>query len=513
MTADPKLSVWILGDQLLLEHPALLAAEEMTARSKICVVLIENERRLYKLPYQRKKLVLLLSAMRHYTEALRSAGYQVDYVQAVNTPAGLRQHIQSHQPQHLLTMAAAEYGGRQFQNHKLAETVGITITVLPNTQFLVGRYDPYVNERPKKRVVMEYFYRSMRRHFNVLLEADGPVGGQWNYDRDNRKPLPKKGLQTPGLPTFSPDSITLEVMETVDALDPGIGSTTGFDLAVTQEQAHAALEDFVANRLVDFGPYEDAMSHNDAVLFHSVLSPYLNIGLLDPLDVVRRCEHAYREDGVPINSAEGVIRQILGWREYIYWQYWQQMPGLLSSNSWQHARPMPQLFWDAKTELNCLHHVVQRVLDAGYSHHIERLMIICNFCMLAGIDPAAVNNWFLACYIDAYEWVVTPNVIGMGLNADGGKTATKPYIASANYINRMSDYCHGCRYRPKQRTGQDACPFNYLYWNFLLDHEEVLRANPRFGPAVLGLRHLDADERIAVRRQADDFLTQFSYDS
>ncbi|MFN3983294.1 MAG: cryptochrome/photolyase family protein, partial [Caldilinea sp.] len=225
-----------------------------------------------------------------------------------------------------------------------------------------------------------------------------------------------------------------------------------------------------------------------------------------PLEMAARAEQAYHDGVAPLASVEGFIRQIIGWREYIYWQYWQQMPGLLHANGWQHIRAMPQLFWDGDTDMNCLKHVVARVIESGYSHHIERLMVICNFCMLAGVDPAAVNAWFLSFYVDAYEWVVTPNVIGMGLNADGGRTATKPYIASANYINKMSDYCVGCCFDPKIRSGEGACPFNVLYWNFLLEHEETLRANPRFGPAVLGLKHLAPGERSEIQRQAVRFL-------
>jgi deoxyribodipyrimidine photolyase-related protein len=208
----------------------------------------------------------------------------------------------------------------------------------------------------------------------------------------------------------------------------------------------------------------------------------------------------------PINSVEGFVRQILGWREYIYWQYWRLMPDLMESNAWAAQRPLPQFFWTGQTEMKCLRHAIHRAIDTGYNHHIERLMLLCNYCLLAGIRPKAVNDWFLSFYVDAYEWVMAPNVLGMGLNADGGLVATKPYIASANYVNRMSDYCRGCRYDQRQRTGQDACPFNFLYWSFLLENEATLRANPRLGRNVLGLRYLDSDEREAVRLQAQAFL-------
>jgi deoxyribodipyrimidine photolyase-related protein len=300
-------------------------------------------------------------------------------------------------------------------------------------------------------------------------------------------------------------------MAEVEATGHGVGTVRDFGLAVTREQALAAFEDFVANRLADFGPYEDAMSSQHPVLYHSLLSPYLNIGLLEPLEVIAAVQRAYHRGRAPISSVEGFVRQVLGWREYIYWQYWRMMPGLREANAWQAQRPLPGFFWDGRTEMNCLNHAILRAIENGYNHHIERLMLLCNFCLLAGIRPAVVNDWFLTFYVDAYEWVMTPNVIGMGLNADGGLIATKPYIASANYIGRMSDYCRDCRFNRKQRTGENACPFNYLYWSFLLQHEATLRANPRLGRNVLALRYLDETERRAVRRRASAFLDKLHY--
>ncbi len=458
---QPCISVWIPGDQLLPDHPALQAAATLTDRAHIRVLLVESTQRLTKLPYQRKKLVLLLSAMRHYAEELRAAGYTVDYRQAESAGAGLRAHVAAWQPQRLFTMATAEYRGRILQQ-RLARLLGAPVTVLPNTQFLTGRYNPY--PQPRNKVVLEHFYRAQRRYWGLLLDAQGePLGGAWNFDRENRRPLPRTGLAIPSPLRFAPDALTQQVMKDVASLPNGVGRVDGFDLGVTRQDAEAAFDDFLRHRLANFGPYEDAMSQHSAVLFHSLLSPYMNIGLLDPLTMARRAEQAYHAGQAPLASVEGFIRQIVGWREYIYWQYWQQMPGLLHANGWRHTRPLPGFFWSGATEMKCLHQVIERVITLGYSHHIERLMVICNFCMLAGIDPAAVNAWFLTCYVDAYEWVVTPNVIGMGLNADGGQTATKPYIASANYIHKMSDYCTGCRFNPKVRTGADACPFNVLY--------------------------------------------------
>ncbi len=506
------ISVWILGDQLLANHPALAAAEAETNRANLRVVLVQSQARIRKLRYQRKKLVLLFSAMRHYAQELGQQGYHVEYVTAPTFTSALQEHAASHNPAQLFTMAAADWHGRAFQQ-SLAERLNLPVTVLPNTQFLTGRHNPYpyADVADDQRVVQEYFYRAMRRHFGILLEGNDPVGGKWNYDTQNRQPLPA-GNRPPAAPGFAPDAITQEVMAQVSTM-PGLGTVDGFNLAVTRQQALSAFGNFVAHRLHDFGPYEDAMTQRHDTLYHSVLSPYLNIGLLEPLELVRTAERAYHDGRAPINSVEGFVRQILGWREFMVWQYWRLGPEMKQMNTWGAERPLPNFFWTGETDMNCLRHAISRALDNGYTHHIERLMLLCNFAILAGLNPAEVNDWFQAAYVDAYEWVMLPNVIGMGLNADGGLIATKPYIASANYIHKMSDYCETCPFNHKQRHGEDACPFNTLYWHFLLQHEETLRRNPRLGKNVLGLRHLDAEERRLVRQQAAALLRDLSAQS
>ncbi len=500
-------SVWILGDQLLDQHPALIAAEAEVGRDSLRVVLVESQARVARLAYQRKKLVLLFSAMRHYAAALQERGYQVAYLQAENMLSGLCLHAAEWRPGKLYCMAASEFAGRKFQT-RLASKIGLPVSVLPNTQFLSGQYDPIPQPQAGKRYVMENFYRAMRRHYGILIESDGqPTGDQWNFDAENRRPLPP-GVQPPERVRFSPDEITRQVMGEVAGFASGIGTVDGFDLAVTHQQARLALLDFLDNRLVNFGPYEDAMSSNSEVLFHSLLSPYLNIGLLEPLVVAQAAHNRFTQGQVALPSVEGFIRQIIGWREYIYWQYWRHGSALKASNFWHAERPLPDFFWDAQTEMNCLRLVISRALHTGYTHHIERLMLISNFCLLAGISPIAVNDWFTACYIDAFEWVMAPNVFGMGLHSDGGIIATKPYIASANYIRKMSDYCFGCRYDPRKRFGTQACPFNLLYWNFLIQHEQTLRSNPRMGPNVLALGRINSAERQSIQVQADEWLSR-----
>ncbi len=501
--------VWILGDQLLENHPALALAEEQSERENIRVVLIESNWRSEKLPYHKHKLILLFSAMRHYAEMLQERGYTADYIRAENFTDGLQKAIEAHKPEQIITMAAADYTGRQFQEEKLSEITELPVEVIPNRQFLLSEHNPYPDYNPDKRYVMEYFYRDMRKHFDVLMDGDVPVGGQWNFDKQNRKPLPQN-IDLPDMPEFAPDAITKQVIEDIQE-SAGVGSIDGFNYAVTHAGAERALVDFVSNRLENFGTYEDAMTKRDGHLFHAILSPYLNIGLLTPMQVIDAVERAYYEKDAPLNSVEGFVRQVMGWREYMYWQYWQLMPDLAEQNHWNAQRPVPQMFWDGKTDMNCIKHIVTRLLGTGYSHHIERLMVISNFYLLAGIQPQAVLDWFKAFYIDAYDWVMQPNVIGMGLNADGGKIATKPYVASANYINKMGDYCQDCALKHTKRTGDGACPFNYLYWNFLIENEESLRANPRTGRNVLNLRHLDDTERQAVQQQAQEFLDNLEF--
>lgn len=497
-----KTLIWITGDQLLEDHPALLAAQGDSVR----VVLIENWKRAARLPYHRQKIALIFSAMRHYADHLRARGIDVAYHRTDSLVDALREAAADFAPDRVLTMAASEYRGRVFQQSRLAQITGCKVEVLPNTQFLVGTYDPFAHVQHNKPTVMENFYRAMRKHFNILMDGDQPAGGAWNFDKENRKPLPAKAAAPPPVRGFPPDAITRAVIDEIKARQIGIGWVDNFTYAVTHEQAQQALHSFISERLHRFGDYEDAMTTRSRTVYHSILSPYLNLGLLTPLQVVTAAVDAYRSGMAPINAVEGFVRQVIGWREYMYWQYWRQMPALVSENAWGAQRPVPDFLWTGETRMNCLRHVISGLLENGYSHHIERLMLLSNFFMLIGVEPQAAVHWFSALYIDAYDWVMQSNVVGMGLNADGGKTATKPYIASANYINKMSDYCGGCSFNFKQRTGADACPFNTLYWNFLLEHEDRLRANPRFGQAVLGLRYLDDNERAQVRQQAHEWM-------
>ncbi len=501
-----RVTAWILADQLRPDHPALAAAEAETGRNGVRVAIVESRSGQQRLPFHRKRQVLHLSAGRHFAGELRALGFDVDVIAAESSREGLARHVKRHRPARLVSMAAADYSPRSWQLGSMAKDLGVPAEVLPNTMFLVAGFDPIPDPEPGRRYVLENFYRAIRRHFGLLIEPDGgPTSGKWNLDAENRKPLPRS-LRIPRPPRFVPDEITRAAMKEVEASGFGVGSVEGFDLPVTRADAESSFADFLQHRLANFGSYEDAMSRSEGVLYHSALSPQMNLGLLDPLAMARAAEQEYRAGRVPLNSAEGFIRQVVGWREFIYWQYHRQMPGLRQANAWSATRPLPRMFWDGETDMECIRSVVKRLLASGYTHHIERLMVLCNFALLAGIDPAAVADWFLTFYADSHDWVVLPNVIGMGLNADGGLTATKPYIASASYIKRMGDFCGGCPHRADLRTGPRACPFNTLYWNFLIANESTLRANPRLGPAVLGLKRIGDAEREQIRTDALLFL-------
>lgn len=510
----PFIAAWILPDQLLSPelHPTLLNSLQQTKgdRNQIRVLLIESDQHMRSLPFHKNRLVLHLSAGRHFVDELKRQGWQVDCIASHRFSEGIRNHQEQHGWNSLIFMQSTEIPIQRLQHHLSNELPNIQIEMIENSQFYWNQV-PLTEFDPNKSIIMENFYRRMRRHFQLLMDDENnPIGGKWNFDQLNRKPLPKD-RRAPDRQRFLPDSITKEVISEVNERFPDHpGQTDFFDHPVTREQSHLAFQDFLSHRLSAFGPFEDAMSQNDGLLWHSLLSPQMNLGLLDALEMCRQAEDSYRNGFAPIQSVEAFIRQIIGWREYMNWQYRRTMPELRSANAWENFRPTPLFWWDGQTEMNCLKQIIGRLLDSGFNHHIERLMVLCNFAMLAGLNPESVANWFHAMYLDSHEWVVLPNVIGMGLNADEGKIATKPYIASGSYINKMSDFCKNCRYDPKTRTGPNACPFNTLYWNFLIKNETILRSNPRMGPNVLGLKHISSNQRAEITAEAQEFLQKLS---
>ncbi|MEM6557149.1 MAG: cryptochrome/photolyase family protein, partial [Pseudomonadota bacterium] len=331
----------------------------------------------------------------------------------------------------------------------------------------------------RKQLRMEYFYREMRRKTGLLMESDQPAGGKWNYDSENRKPA-KGDLFMPAPLRTPPDDITKDVLALVsDRFNDHFGDLEPFWFGVTRTQAQAALDYFIDNALANFGDYQDAMLEGEKFLYHSLLSLYLNAGLLDPLEICERVEQAYRDGRAPLNAAEGFIRQIIGWREYVRGIYWLKMPGYVDLNFFENKRDLPEFYWTAETEMACMKAAISQTKEDAYAHHIQRLMVTGNFALLAGIDPKQVHEWYLAVYADAYEWVELPNTLGMSQFADGGVLGSKPYAASGNYINKMSDHCKQCSYNVKKKTGSNACPFNPLYWDFLHRNRDRLNGNPR----------------------------------
>jgi deoxyribodipyrimidine photolyase-related protein len=380
------------------------------------------------------------------------------------------------------------------------------IDILPDDRFLCTPAAFKAWATGRKQLRMEYFYRDMRRQTGLLMDGDQPAGGKWNFDAENRKPA-QTDLFMPQPLRFAPDATTQQVLALVATrFDKHFGDLAPFWFAVTRADAEAAFAAFVENALPRFGDYQDAMLAGEPFLFHAVIAPYLNCGLLDPLTVCRQVEAAWRAGAVPLNAAEGFIRQIIGWREYVRGIYWLKMPGYERSNFFGHTRALPDFYWTAETDMACVKAAVTQTKEQAYAHHIQRLMITGNFALLAGIDPHALHEWYLSVYADAYEWVELPNTVGMSQFADGGLLASKPYAASGAYINRMSNYCGPCRYDVKQRTGPDACPFNALYWDFIARNREKIGHNPRMVQMVRTFDKFAGDEQQRIADSAANFL-------
>jgi deoxyribodipyrimidine photolyase-related protein len=388
--------------------------------------------------------------------------------------------------------------------------LGVDVQVLDDDRFLcsTAAFADWAADRKQYR--LEDFYRVMRRKTGLLMDGDAPAGGQWNFDRDNRKPLPAK-LDVPPVKKFEPDRITQEVLDLVaEEFPDNFGALAPFWLAVTRQQAEQAFDDFVENRLALFGDYQDAMAHDKRFLFHSLAAMHINAGLLDPLEACRKVERAYWAERVPLNAAEGFVRQIIGWCEFVRGIYWQKMPDYLEQNFFDHRRPLPDFYWTGETDMACLAAAIAQTRDDAYAHHIQRLMVTGNFAMLAGIDPRAVHQWYLAVYLDAYEWVELPNTLGMSQYADGGVLASKPYAASGRYIDKMSDYCANCRFDVKKKTGPDACPFNALYWDFIARNRSKLGNNPRMAMIFATWDRMSGSDQGELRRAAEQLLESLS---
>jgi deoxyribodipyrimidine photolyase-related protein len=482
-------TVLVFGDQLNRAIGALGDAEPDATR----VLLVESEQLLDSGRHvQRNHLVI--TAMRRFAGELRAAGFEVDVRRAATMREGIEAHVDEHDPD---AVVATEPNSRTARH--VCERLGVTL--VRSNQFLCHHEDfaTWADERQDLR--MEQFYRWTRARLGYLMDGDRPEGGTWNLDAENREPPP----DDPSIFTTPPISALDEVdREVLDDLPPAPGASPTGIWATSRRAALARLRHFVERELARFGPYEDAMTTGSWNLAHSVLSPYLSLGLILPGEVCDAVEEAYRRGGVPLNSAEGFIRQVIGWREYVWGLYW-LWPEHGDANVFDHRRHLPPAFTgDAPTAMRCLTETLEGLEERAWVHHIPRLMVLSNLANLYGIHPRRVMEWMTSRYIDAADWVMVPNVMGMGLWADGGRMATKPYVSGGAYINRMSDYCGGCAYDPKKRVGEDACPFTTLYWDFLARHRERLAGNPRMARQISGVDRLtDLDD---VRERADTVI-------
>lgn len=503
--------ILVLGDQL---SPALSSLKAGDRQSDV-VLLAEVATEARYVKHHKKKIAFLFSAMRHFAEELREDGWKVEYVrlddpQNTGSLGGeVARFSDRWNPARVLVTEAGEWRLHE-EMRRWSDALGRPVDILPDDRFLSSRAEFAAWADGRKQLRMEYFYREMRRKTGLLMEGDKPLGGKWNYDAENRKPA-AGDLFMPRPFQTNPDEITRQVIDLVSIeFADNFGDLEPFWFAVRRADAEAAFEGFVEQALSCFGDFQDAMLTGQKFLYHAVVSHYLNTGLLDPLAVCRRVERAYLDGDVPLNAAEGFIRQIIGWREYVRGIYWLKMPDYAGSNFFGANRPLPDFYWTGKTDMACLAAAIGQTRQEAYAHHIQRLMVTGNFSMLAGVDPHQVHEWYLAVYADAYEWVEMPNTLGMSQFADGGLLGSKPYAASGNYINKMSDYCEACPFDVKQKTGEGACPFNSLYWHFLDRNRDQLDGNPRLGPVYRTWDRMTAEKQQAYRDSADAFLDALS---
>lgn len=503
----------ILGDQL---SPTLSSLVDLDPQNDLLLMCEVHSEATY-VKHHKKKIAFIFSAMRHFAEELSGEGYNIHYVRYddPNNTGSLIGEVGRIITQNAITevviTAPAEHR-LQTEMAVWSVELKLPVTIKEDDRFLCTPTEFATWAEGRKQLRMEYFYREMRRKYSVLMDQGGPIGGQWNYDVENRKP-PRSGLDVPDTFRAQPDDVTQEVLALVETHFPDhFGDLLPFHFAVTRDQAVKALDQFIAKRLNLFGDYQDAMIQNEPWMYHSHIGLYLNCGLLTPLECIERAEAAYHKGVAPLNAVEGFIRQILGWREYVRGIYWLKMPDYKSANFLDARRSLPDFYWTAETQMNCMRQCITETKQNAYAHHIQRLMVLGNFALIAGLDPDEVNDWYLLVYADAYEWVELPNVTGMVLFADGGQLASKPYAASGSYINKMSSYCGSCKYKASVKNGPNACPFNYLYWDFLSRNDGKLRGNPRMGFMYKSLDRMSDEKRQAIQDDSRRFFNAVDAD-
>ena len=497
----------VLGDQL---SPGLSSLRGINAETDTILLAEVMEEASY-VPHHKKKIAFVFSAMRHFAQEMEGMGHRVRYVRlddASNTGSlggEVARALKETGCVRVCVTLAGEWRLTQEMQGWQAR-FGVPVELLQDDRFICGVTEFADWAHGRKGLRMEYFYRDMRRKTGLLMDGEEPVGGEWNFDQENRKSLPRS-VTPPPRATCEPDDVTREVMDLVARrFGNHFGDLEPFHYAVTRPDAERLFATFASDILPGFGDYQDAMAKGQPWMWHSIISLYMNVGLLDPLAVCQRAETAYRTGQAPLNAVEGFIRQILGWREYVRGLYWLKMPGYKDMNAFRADRALPDFFWSGETDMTCMRDVIGQTKRHAYAHHIQRLMVTGNFSLIARLDPDEVNAWHMVVYADAYEWVELPNTHGMALFADGGIMASKPYAASANYINKMSDYCGRCVYDHKAKSGKSACPFNLLYWDFIARNRQALEGNGRMGLVLKNLDRKDPEELATIRREASAFL-------
>ncbi len=462
------------------------------------------------------RITIFLAAMRHFRDELLARGFKVFYRElnnhtASSLEAALAEDLSKYKPKKVIAVKPGEWRLTQ-SLPEVCKKSNIVWIERPDQHFYCDEHDFAEWAKARKEYRLEFFYRWLRKRENILMEADQPVGGKWNYDHDNRGVFDKRG---PGfLPkpvSFKKDKITQDVIKLVEktfATHPG--KLEWFDWPLTPAQGDAALDDFIENRLPFFGQYQDAMWTNEPYLYHSRISAALNLKLLSPKKAVAAAIKAYESGKAPLAAVEGFVRQIIGWREFVRGMYWLRMPEFLEDNALDAQAQLPDFYWTGDTDMVCMKQAIGQTLDYGYAHHIHRLMVTGLFAQLLGVKPKLVHQWYLAVYVDAVEWVELPNVFGMSQYADNGKMTSKPYVASGAYINRMSNYCAACPYKPEQSIGETACPFTTLYWDFLSRYEDKFARHPRTALQWKNLARIDSDKRIQINKQAEHLRLQYS---
>jgi deoxyribodipyrimidine photolyase-related protein len=492
----------LLGDQLNENHAVLKSLDRIEDQ----LVMGELAAEAGYVKHHGQKIALIFSAMRHFAEELRQKGWILAYhhFDASSGVESFTDLVQRSLSEGDFDEIVVSWPGewRVLEEIRSWEKkLGVPVTVLADNRFLSALEDFERWADGRKQLRMEFFYRDMRRQTGLLMEDDQPVGGQWNFDADNRKRW--RGEPKAVHPMrFTPDETTHAVLELVEEQIPHFGELAAFDYPVTRAQARRALTHFIDRALPSFGDFQDALPDDEDYLFHSRLSSSLNLGLLTPLEVCQAAEQAWLDEKAPLNAVEGFIRQVIGWREYIRGIYWLKMPEYADCNDLGNERSLPAWYWSGKTQMRCLARAVEATRKNAYAHHIQRLMVTGNFALLLGVVPKEICDWYLAVYADAYDWVELPNTLGMVMHADGGVLASKPYAASGKYIQRMGDHCKNCRYKVSETVGDNACPFNALYWDFLLRHRDRFESNPRMKMMYRNVDRMDANRLDQIKARA-----------